>query len=83
MCTHMMQYVEVCDLLARAQETYYIVKQLAIFFCDKRNMASIFQHLAGYKDGTGTFCCYGKSRRQPDRPLAAERPNTGRSMRTD
>ena len=29
-------YVEVCELLARAQETYYIMKQLAIF-CDKRN----------------------------------------------
>ena len=43
----------------------------------------MIRHLAGYKDGTGTFCCYGKSRRQPDRPLAAERPNTGRSMRTD
>ena len=36
MCTHMMRYVEVCELLARAQETYYIMKQLAIF-CDKRN----------------------------------------------
>ena len=32
----MMRYVEVCELLARAQETYYIMKQLAIF-CDKRN----------------------------------------------
>ena len=31
----MMRYVEVCELLARAQETYYIMKQLAIF-CDKR-----------------------------------------------
>ena len=28
--THMMQYVEVCELLAGAQETYYIMKQLAI-----------------------------------------------------
>ena len=35
-CTYMMRYVEVCELLARAQETYYIMKQLAIF-CDKRN----------------------------------------------
>ena len=32
----MMRYVEVCELLARAQETYYIMKQLANF-CDKRN----------------------------------------------
>ena len=31
-----MRYVKVCELLARAQETYYIMKQLAIF-CDKRN----------------------------------------------
>ena len=38
--THMMQYVEVCELLAGAQETYYIMKQLAIAvgnFCDKHN----------------------------------------------
>ena len=26
-------------------------------------MASNFRHLAGCEDGTGTFCCYGKSRR--------------------
>ena len=32
MCTHthMMQYVEVCELLAGAQETYYIMKQLTL-----------------------------------------------------
>ena len=30
--THMMQYVEVCELLAGAQETYYIMKQLAILW---------------------------------------------------
>ena len=36
MSTLMMRYVEVCELLNRAQETYYIMKQLAIF-CDKRN----------------------------------------------
>ena len=34
--TYMMRYVEVFLLLARAQETYYIMKQLAIF-CDNRN----------------------------------------------
>ena len=28
------------------------------------NMASNFRHLTGCEDGTGTFCCYGKSRRQ-------------------
>ena len=27
----MMRYVEVCELLARAQETYYIMKQLATY----------------------------------------------------
>ena len=36
-----MQYVEVCELLARTQETYYIMKQLA-FFCDKRNVVESF-----------------------------------------
>ena len=36
MCTHMMRYVEVCELQAKAQDTYNIMKQLAIF-CDKRN----------------------------------------------
>ena len=30
--THLMQYVEVCELLARAEERYYIMKQLAICF---------------------------------------------------
>ena len=42
MHTHMMQYVEVCELLAGAQETYYnillIMKQLAIFVTSTMNM---------------------------------------------
>ena len=46
------------------------------------NMASNFRHLAGCKDGTGTFLLLRKSRRrQPDRPLAAERPNTAQAGR--
>ena len=28
------------------------------------DMASNFRHLTGWEDGTGAFCCYGKSRRQ-------------------
>ena len=31
---------------------------------DRGIMASNFRHLTGCEDGTGTFCCYGKSRRQ-------------------
>ena len=31
LCWIQEQYVEVCELLAGAQETYYIMKQLAIF----------------------------------------------------
>ena len=44
MHTHMMQYVEVCELLAGAQETYYIciMKQLAIFVTSKMNMVESF-----------------------------------------
>ena len=42
MCTHMMQYVEVCELLAGAQETYYIMKQLAIFVTSTMNMVEVF-----------------------------------------
>ena len=44
MCTHMMRYVEVCELLARAQETYYIMKQLAIFCDNATNMVEARQH---------------------------------------
>ena len=40
--THMMQYVEVCELLAGAQETYYIMKQLAIFVTSTMNMVESF-----------------------------------------
>ena len=40
--THMIQYVEVCELLARAQETYYIMKQLAIFVTSTMNMVESF-----------------------------------------
>ena len=37
MCTHMMRYVEVCELLAKhKRHTTLLMKQLAIF-CDKRN----------------------------------------------
>ena len=42
MHTHMMQYVEVCELLAGAQETYYIMKQLAIFVTSTMNMVESF-----------------------------------------
>ena len=38
----MMQYVEVCELLAGAQETYYIMKQLAIFVTSTMNMVESF-----------------------------------------
>ena len=31
---------------------------------EKDIMASNFRHLTGCEDGTGTFCCYGKSRRR-------------------
>ena len=41
-CTHMMQYVKVCELLAGAQETYYIMKQLAIFVTSAMNMVESF-----------------------------------------
>ena len=41
------------------------------------HMASNFRHLAGCKDGYRYFLLLRKSGRQPDRPLAAERPNTG------
>ena len=40
--THMMQYVEVCELLAGAQETYYIMKQLSIFVTSAMNMVESF-----------------------------------------
>ena len=40
--TLMMQYVEVCELLAGAQETYYIMKQLAIFVTSTMNMVESF-----------------------------------------
>ena len=34
----MMQFVEVCELPAGVQETYYIhYETVGIFFCDKRN----------------------------------------------
>ena len=42
MNTLMMQYVEVCELLAGAQETYYIMKQLAIFVTSTMNMVESF-----------------------------------------
>ena len=39
----MMQYVEVCELLvAGAQETYYIMEQLAIFVTSTMNMVERF-----------------------------------------
>ena len=48
-------------------------------------MVSNFRHLTGCEDGTGTFCCYGKSRRQ--RQIAHWPPRSARSrtqaMRTD
>ena len=37
-----MRYVEVCVLLAGAQETYYIMKQLAIFVTSTMNMVESF-----------------------------------------
>ena len=40
--THMMQYVEVRELPAGAQETYYIMKQLAIFVTSAMNMVESF-----------------------------------------
>ena len=40
--THMMQYVAVCDLLAGAQETYCIMKQLSIFVTSAMNMVESF-----------------------------------------
>ena len=42
--THTMQYVhvEVCELLAGAQETCYIMKQLAIFVTSTMNMVESF-----------------------------------------
>ena len=40
----MMRYVEVCELLARAQETYYIMKQLAIFVTNATNMVEAREH---------------------------------------
>ena len=42
MCTHMMQSVEVCELLARAQETYYIVNSWQIFVPSAMNMVEFF-----------------------------------------
>ena len=42
MHTHMIQYVEVCELLAGAQETYYIMEQLAIFVTSTMNMVESF-----------------------------------------
>ena len=43
----MMRYVEVCEQLARAQETYYILKQLAIFVTNATNMVEARQHPKG------------------------------------
>ena len=40
----MMRYVEVCELLARAQETYYVMKQLAFFVTNATNMVEARQH---------------------------------------
>ena len=40
--THMMQYVEVCEPLAGAQETNYIMKQLTIFVTSTMNMVESF-----------------------------------------
>ena len=41
----MMRYVEVREQLARTQETYYIMKQLAIFFVtNAMNMVEVRQH---------------------------------------
>ena len=40
--THIMQYVKVCEPLAGAQETYYIMKQLAIFVTSTMNMVESF-----------------------------------------
>ena len=42
MHTHMMQYVEVCELLAGAQETYCLMKQLAIFVTSTMNKVERF-----------------------------------------
>ena len=44
MCTHMMQFVEVCELLAGAQETHYIMKQLAFFVTNATDMVEARQH---------------------------------------
>ena len=54
----------------------------------ERYMASNFRHLTGCEDGIGTFCCYGKSRRQRQIAHWPRRLNTGachcmsRAMRT-
>ena len=37
-----MQFVEVYEVLAEAQETYYIMKQLAIFVTSAMNMVESF-----------------------------------------
>ena len=42
MHTLMMQYVEVRELLAGAQETYYIMKELAFFVTSTMNMVESF-----------------------------------------
>ena len=49
--THMMQNVEVCELLAGAQETYYIMKQLAIFVTSTMNMVENFYSKARQHPG--------------------------------
>ena len=58
MHTHMMQYVEVCELLAEAQETYYIMKQLAIFVTSTMNMVESFFSKA--RQHPGVPCVYLK-----------------------
>ena len=42
MHTHMMQYVEVCELLAGAQETHHFMKQLTIFVTSTMNVVERF-----------------------------------------
>ena len=56
MHTHMIQYVEVCELLARAQETYYIMKQLAIFVTSTMNMVEKFFLPAEARQHPGVPC---------------------------
>ena len=58
MCTHMMQYVEVCELLAGAQETHYIMKKLAIFVTSTINMVESF--LSKARQHPGVPCEYLK-----------------------